>query len=285
MSITSLAIRTAAFMALYGQTRAETRVWDSNLTPVDELRQETPLPFICLSVDEAEGEPDDRSLLSATDTLTLVVEIGLGQQITMTGRDGEGETEVINFPLTDQFQEAVLDVLAYQVAQVLSGPSAWATLYRSFVLQYRKVTQVRGGTTREGDKFAARQIVLEIHPLADPDVGLPVEDWPAADGGYGASPWPALVAALRAIEDPELAAVRKVGGLLSGVIGGLSVEAWARDAARLGLTADELAVAGFGPAVSGAGDVLAVDLQGVTIDQDRVDEVESATPPPLEPLG
>ena len=55
MFLAALALRICAFLALYRQTMAGARVYESAIAPVDDLAGDDPQAFLTLYVDEAMG--------------------------------------------------------------------------------------------------------------------------------------------------------------------------------------------------------------------------------------
>jgi hypothetical protein len=111
---------------------------------------------------------------------------------------------------------------------------------------------LRGGAT-DGERYAARQIVFELHPVSDPDVGT----IPAGD-----SLWGAFIAALRGLDaaDPELAEYRALADLIEAeIVEPQGIGSWQIAAARLGLarqSARALGIAGGGWHVGRRGSAL-----------------------------
>lgn len=245
MSLTSLAIRTCAFLALYKSTIAEDRVFESVLAPIDETAKDIPQPFITLAVDEsrARGEQVGTDLLASTDSISLVIELAIQAPVEIEGQDGETVTEV-TLPETETALEWALDLLSHEVIRRLTIDPTWGDLFRSFVLAYHNVVRVRGGMA-EKVRLAARQIVLEIKPISDPDSSaLAASDLP----------WPRFLAALRAIPvpptsgaDPNLAAYPALADSLERAIRDTGFEPWEVAAARLGVTRADAGGLGFGP--------------------------------------
>lgn len=245
MSLTSLAIRTCAFMALYKSTIAEDRVFESLLAPIDETAKEYPKPFVTIAVDEsrARGEQVGTDLLASTDSISLVIELAIQAPVEIEGQDGETVTTV-ELPETETSLEWALDLLSHEIIRRLTIDPTWGDLFRSFVMAYHNVVRVRGGMA-EKVRLAARQIVLEIKPISDPDSSaLASSDLP----------WPRFLSALRAIPvmptagaDPNLAAYPSLADSLERAIRDTGFESWEVAAARLGVTRADAGGLGFGP--------------------------------------
>jgi hypothetical protein len=243
LSLAALAIRTCALLALRGNTAAGLRVYDSSLSPIDELRRDEPQPFLTIAVDEAFGEPEGHDLLSSVDRLALLIEIGMGQQVEVPGQDGS-TVSVIRFPLTDGFLETSLDLISHQVVVALAHSEPWGDLFRRFVMSISEVRRIRAGMTEAGDRFAARQIMIDLVPIGDPDVST------AADPD---APWGALLAALRAIDvgaDPELEAFRSLADAMEATMRApAGLASWQITKARLGVAQETADALGFTPAI------------------------------------
>lgn len=176
MSLIRPVIRLCACAALDTRTLAETRVFDSDNTPLDEILKEgdAPLPYIVVYTDL-----DNRIEISGTDVysarrqINLVVEIAVGSRV-----KGEG----ISTPHTDPGMEMAIDLVEGQALAALVGDplSEWGELFKLLVSPIVSVNTRRGG--RGGDtgiKWAARQIVLQCEAICDPPPGVPTyEDHP-----------------------------------------------------------------------------------------------------------
>lgn len=247
MSLTSLAIRACTFMALYRQTIAEDRVFESELAPIDELAKDEPKPFITISVDEATGdlERNGKSLLETVDNLTLVIELSIAGPVEVEGRDGE-VTTVVTTPDSETALEWALDLLSFQIVRRLGLDPVWGELWKGFFLKLRSVNRVRGGMAEKA-RFAARQIAISLQPIDDPDpTSLSSPDLP----------WPKFLAALRAIPvapdpaaDPNLAGYPALADALEAAISADGYEPWEMVAARLGVNRETASTLGIGPMI------------------------------------
>lgn len=237
MSLSALAIRACTYLALKGATWAGDCVYESKLEPIDAIVQDAAQPFITIAIDEASGEPKGHgaSLLSAVDRLLLVVEIAVG--VRALADDG---STVVGVPPTDRGLEWTMDILVRQAMRALSADPTWGDLWRRFRMELNGVRLLRGGAA-EGERYAARQIVFDIHPVSDPDVGsLATSD----------SLWVQFIAALRTLdaEDPELAEYRALADLLEAeIVEPQGFGSWQVAAARLGLARQSAEALGITP--------------------------------------
>ena len=237
MSLVALAIRACTYLALRGATWAGDCVYESKLEPIDVIVQAETQPFITIAVDEASGEPKGRgaTLLAGVDRLLLVVEIAVG--IRALADDG---STVVGVPPTDRGLEWTMDILSRQVMRALSSDPTWGDLWRRFRMELNGVRLLRGGAV-DGERYAARQIVFDIHPVSDPDVGI----IPTSD-----SLWGQFIAALRAldVEDPELAEYGALADLIEAEITEpQGFGSWQAAAARLGLVRQSAEALGITP--------------------------------------
>lgn len=243
MSLAALALRICTVLAVRGRTPAETRVYDSELAPLEDLAADEPKPFVTVAIDEVSAKYEKgQGLLGGTDTVSLVIEAALARRITLP--DGEGNA--VQLPDTTMGLEAALDLVERRIRVVLSGDPGFAELWRRLVLRLHSTTRVRGGDTREGVRFAARQIVIDVEPIDDPPAGC------APEAG---SVWSDLVAALRAIPvapaagaDPELAAYRGLAEVIDAEMRSpAGLADWQIVATSLGLTGAAVAALGITP--------------------------------------
>lgn len=290
MSLSSLAIRACTYLALYGNTIAEDRIYESTLAPLDDLVKAEPRPFLTISVDEAAGE-NVRGMLSSVDALTLVIDMTIAGAVTLEGKDGETET-VVDFPATTTGYEWSLDLLTHQILRALDAGNSWSDLWRRFVLEIKEVRRLRGGRG-DGVKYAARQIVMMLHPVADPDARVLTMPAPVLMGETDA-PWKDFLAALRAVPvAPAAGAIPAFAGyptlanvLEAAIMTPAGLTGLALDAAWLGLARETAEILGLIPIVTvGPDDVETVENIGtldVDLTGDRADAVlgPDGTPAP-----
>jgi len=233
MSLVATAIRFATVRALRDATLAEDRVWDSAIDPIDQTIQAEARPIITVSTDDSEGEIEGRDLLGANPMLALTIEMAVAQKVTIDVGDGEPATEIV-VPHTDAGLELTINLMARQVTRALLVGNEWSDLWRLFIGGIDKMTTRRGASAEKGVRFAARQIVLHVVPLAEPSFG------PIEPGG----PWGKLLALMRA--DSELA---HLADLIQTEIETPYLPSWRRAAVDLGLRDLGSLSIGIGPAV------------------------------------
>lgn len=228
MSLVAYAVRTTLWRALLGKTYAQDRVYDSQVAPIDETVQDQPEPFIIVATDDETSDVSGHDYLGASRDLNVVVEIALASEL----RRGGG----MSIPHTDEGLEMALNFMTRQVTRVLQADDdPWAELFRTFALSTKKLAARRGASVEKGVRFAARQIVLNVAPLHEPEFGR------APSGA-----WADLIAAMRA--DDILSAFADG---LEEEITGTAIPDWARLKARLGLTGVGASAVGIGLYVQG----------------------------------
>ena len=182
MSIIALAIRMSATRALEtdGATLAGARVFDSAITPLDEMVSAEPKPLIVVSTEDDSAEVGGADWNSGGRSIQLVIETAMSQSVELP--DGEGQGVLV--PNTDAGLELTLAVLSRQISACLfgRGGGAWGVVFRKFVTGTSEVVSRRGIQSKEGARIAARQTVYSISAMAEPPFDQPV----AADTPLGA---------------------------------------------------------------------------------------------------
>lgn len=182
MSIIALAIRMSATRALEteGATLAGARVFDSAITPLDEMVSAAPKPLIVVSTEDDSAEVGGADWNSGGRSIQLVIESAMSQSVELP--DGEGQGVLV--PNTDAGLELTLAVLSRQISACLfgRGGGAWGIVFRKFVTGTSEVVSRRGIQSKEGARIAARQTVYSISAMAEPPFDQPV----AADTPLGA---------------------------------------------------------------------------------------------------
>lgn len=252
MSLTRLAVRVAAVHALRGMTLAEDRVYDSSLTPLDTAIKEQPLPFLMVTTDMHEREVTGRDLSHGEDMLDLVIEVAIASRVTV--RTGDGEEDQIVIPNTDAGMEITLDLIEAQIASALTWhQTPWAGIFGALVPRIIKRSSRRGASAEDGNKFAARQIVLTCDPLADPITGQPI---PAGLA------WDRFLTAVEGDED-----LAPLAPVLRLHIEGAEVPTWEAIGRALAIPIETVDALGLAPAVlSDTGDPVVL-TEIVTDDQ------------------
>lgn len=266
MSLAALAIRACTYLALRGATWAGDCVYESKLEPIDAIVQDTAQPFITVAIDEASGEPKEHgaSLLSAVDRLLLVVEIAVG--VRALADDG---SVVVGIPPTGRGLEWSLDLIARQVMSALSTGNVWADLWRRLHLALNSVRLLRGGAV-EGERYAARQIVFDLHPISDPDV---------AQGPEQGSVWADFVAALKGLDadDPETSEYLQLADLIEAEMARpAGLVAWEAAVGRLGLARETGHALGIDPVGDQIAQLTTITWLGADTDTARTVAVGTA---------
>ncbi len=220
MSIAALALRTSAIQALISHTFAGANVLDSAIRPLDELIDGAPVPVIVVQTDDTEAEPRGLEFLLAPRSIDLIIEIAVATFVKRTVEDGEDEVE-ITIPQTDEGLEWTLDLMHRQIIARLAADDLWPGLFRDMAMSCSKVISRRGANSKEGAKFAARQIVFTLDAAQDPAPGADLE---------GGDLYARFLDAMKT--DPGLATQEP---LVRSVIVGADLPAWRRAAVLLGV--------------------------------------------------
>lgn len=266
VSLSTLALRTCAVLAILGRTMAGDRVFDSVLAPLDQIigadEDAAAVPIVTVSVDESFGKPNGgKELLTADTTATLVVELLFAR------RDGDE----FSFPRTEPALEWGVEILARQVFRALATAPVWSDLFSRFYLRVVEVRALRGGSN-DGERFAARQYQIDLEPIGDPRFG----EVPTVDEDGDRLPWADFLDALSAITDPKLAGFVGLADLLATEIAGpTGLGGWQKVRAELGLSDAGTAVLGVTPASLVATDTTAAEALTVSIFGDAVDEARA----------
>ncbi|WP_018261356.1 hypothetical protein [Methylobacterium sp. WSM2598] len=227
MSLTGFAIRTCLKRALHGATLAEGRVKDSLVTPLDLLAADEPQPLIVVSIDDDQRAPLPGRARDRKRDLDVVIEMALAKAVEI-----EAGTVQLEMQHSDAAMEAVLDVMAWQVRAALKDPTnPWAELYRTFRGEVRKLLTRRGASTENGVRFAARQIIITVDPLLEPEQGRDAVP----------PPWDQLVALMRG--DAELS---PFADLLASLLTGSPLLDWQATQRALGQTRPVMDGVGLG---------------------------------------
>ena len=171
--------------ALRDKTWAESRVYDSDLTPLAEAVLGTAAkPYIVVYTDVDDRTPaavgelyDGRSRL-----LQLAIEIGVASAI---HDPDQSDNIVIKFSSADEGMEWACDIIESQAIAALYGDphSDWGDLLKRFAPTVRKMPSRRGGQSEKGVKFAARRTIFTLSTIYDfapgvvPVPGSPVWDF------------------------------------------------------------------------------------------------------------
>lgn len=163
MSLTRLGVRIAAVQAIKSATLAEDRVYDSAVGSIDELTKAGAKPFLIVTTDDDETNLTGRDLLGGNGSLDVVIEYALA---------GVTDTGTFVVPHTDEGMEIVLDLMHRQITRALiTEETVWSTSFKRLVPSMHRLVSRRGASATEGVRFAARQIVLTVSTINDPDYG------------------------------------------------------------------------------------------------------------------
>ena len=232
MSITRTAVRVAAARAVTNRTLAGSRVSDSAIDPIDITITETRLPLITVLTDDDEIDGIGRETWQGRRSLDLIFEIAVATEV----KDG-----AFTIPETDFGLEWALDIIEHQIERALFDEgTAWSSIFMALVPRIHSKASRRGASAEKGVRFAARQIVYKVDPIAAP---LPGE---ALDP---ALPYGRLLAAME--QDVELA---EYGSFLRGIIESPMKPDWKRAAEAIGITranADAIGIAPVDPTETG----------------------------------
>lgn len=269
MSLIRPVIRMCAVAALRDRTWAESRVFDSNNTPlIDALKEETK-PYITVYTDD-----DTRTNISGLDVylterrIALTIELGVASAVVV-----ENKGTALKIPQTDQAMEALIDFMEGQVIAALIGDpmSAWGEILRGLINKVDRMPSIRGGSADRGTRWAARQLTLIVDTISDPAPGVVLPD------GHPIRQFIALA------RTPAQSAVgmAEAANLIEVVMNETPASGWRQAQALLGLTNRGIYATGIVPLPEG--DELATELKTSTPSWDEALNPIPAEPP--DPVG
>jgi hypothetical protein len=176
-----LALRLSTVRALRGATFAGPNVLDSEHGGIDELamNSDEPQPYIVVHTDDGMFHGSGARDLFGTQGdgrvgsgfQKLIIEIGVTQKMLFVDEAGQQVLQP-GTPVTDPLLEIHLDLIERQVYAALSDEgSEWAEVWRTFATSTGDRQSQRGASTREGLRFAGRQITLDVSMPRDPTPG------------------------------------------------------------------------------------------------------------------
>jgi hypothetical protein len=187
-SLVSLALRISAVRLLKNATLAGTRVFDSAVMPLDEMIGKAPEPFLVVSTEDEKAELSGRSMIGSNSTVDLVFDVAIASHIVRRVQVGEGE-EAEQFdtviPATDGGLEMSLALISRQITRALTykapHASGWGEVFKALVPSIKAISSKRGAGSANGVKFSARQIIVTLEPVMEPDFGRLPEEGSAFD--------------------------------------------------------------------------------------------------------
>lgn len=224
-----MCLRIATTQALAGRTFAEERVQDSSIVNLESAIMNAPKTVILVYTDDTEFVPTGKEVWggSGTTNLVLIVAVAGAQKLQ------DGSTE-FTFPPSDKATEISLDIAERQIQAALMDPdSVWAQRWRGIVTAVTKWSSKRGASTKEGQRFAARQIIIECETVHDPIPGVPV-----------VGEWATFLEVLAAEEDGDLAGL---AAPIQALMEKPTMVDWKRNMAEQGLDRQALAGIGLAP--------------------------------------
>lgn len=172
--ITALALRFCAARALKGATLANSRVYDSAISSIDDMVERDTQPFIVVSTDDQTYNIVGFDIIGGGGRqIDLVIDIAVASAVFRQVEGGE-EVEIV-VPHTDAGTELTVNLISRQVLRALFEPQSggvWGKMFRQIALSSSRVMIRRGAGTQKGVKFAAAQLVITVKPIAEPQFGF-----------------------------------------------------------------------------------------------------------------
>ncbi|MFT0892732.1 hypothetical protein [Pseudochelatococcus sp. G4_1912] len=186
MSLVRIALRIAAVQALRGRTLVGDNVLDSQIGALDmaadgSLSTDQKKPWIAVYTDASSTKDSISNVtlraLTPNGATQILIETGLTAAHVVTDPETEESTVYTGIPDTDDAFELHADIVARQIADVLTDPdNGWAEIVRSFILSFRAVERVRTSGDQNGTRLAAQQIRITADLVVDPLRGEPLKD-------------------------------------------------------------------------------------------------------------
>lgn len=187
MSLARMFLRMLAVKALSGQTLAQDRVRDSDVSNLTSLMTDEPAPMIVVYTDDQTDAFDGKKdLYVPGGHILLTIQISIaGATAGAVGPDntvvatapGEAEgdaTTSFYVPSTSAGLEAMIDVIEAQIKAALTDKdNPWSQIWGDFVTGYRRGQSFRGASDEQGTRFAVRQFNLEVETRGEPTPGRP----------------------------------------------------------------------------------------------------------------
>lgn len=272
MSLAALVFRNLTVAALLGKTLADGNVRSSDLEPANEIHPGNVLPVVSVFTDSVKATAADiqgYDLLGANTTITLGIEIAC------MGRPpaGSDADDVPFIPQTDEGLEMTLDIIQRQaLAELQTGESQMAELWRSCVMKFCGINVVRGAAIERGVRFAGRRVEIDAEIICDPYPGQAIP-----------STWAKIITAMKA--DDGLA---QVGQTVETLASGATLPTWKQWRNELGMNDDVMSGIGLGPidgVLDDDGEIIAatqISVEGddatVTVDADEATIAQNDDP-------
>lgn len=225
MSLVSLVLRNLTALALSGKTLAGLEVRSSLLVPITEMQVVDPVPMIAVFTDRAKADDadiDGSDMLGSRGQVTLALELACITKVKVKD-EANGDIEFVetDIPASDEGMEMVLDIIQRQsLAELQSGDSVWASLWRECRIKVRAIVVERGTSIEKGSRIAARRVEIHLQVLGEPVPGKPLTAF-----------WTRLLAAFEA--DPRMATMAV---MLRDLIEGRALPEWRQWQAELGMS-------------------------------------------------
>lgn len=239
MSISRSILRILTVKALHGRTMAGELVQDSSIVPLEQALVEAPAPVILVYTDDSDFVPEHRELHGGQGSTSIVLLVAVASATVLKVEGEDATITEFAFPNTDKAIELSIDVIERQIQTELMSPdNKWGQLWLKVVTNINRVRSQRGGSTKEGTRFGARQIVMECETLWDPPVGRPVT-------AESAPVWNEILEALAS--DPDSAEGPALAERLRAIMEGRPLPSWKQTMADLGIPRETLAAIGKAP--------------------------------------
>ncbi len=221
-------------------TLAEARVYDSDNTPLSEALKGTtdPKPYITVYTDEdVRMNFNGRDVYLAGRETALVIEIAVAGLTKLEGGEISADATI---PASDAGFELAVDIVEAQALKALFGDprNEWAQLLNASILRILRMPSTRGASGTQGARWAARQVIIRLDPVADPPAGVVV----AAD-----HPLRRFIALARADANAKLGGAANLVEMVVGQARDYS--SWEEAQGWLGIGRDGVEAIGLAPLV------------------------------------
>lgn len=177
MSLARLALRIATVIALRDATAAEGRVCDSSHARLDKLLERDAAPIITVATENSERKSGKQ-----LPQVRLVIELAV--QVRFPGVGAEDDP-IMGYAATEAELDLMLDLIEVEILDALadSGGSPAAALWQRIVVGHEALRSPgtdyvsMRGIGDEGERLAARQIIVNVETMLDPVRGDDAPDW------------------------------------------------------------------------------------------------------------